>query len=668
MKKKRNLLALFLAVLIVCCTVLTMFAPASAVTLKDATIDPDAKGSITIHKYDTTAASKPKEQGGVSWTEDMFLSDGKANEEAEETLANYAIEGAGFAAIKVGEVQEYAVQRGANNAIQNVWGVTSARLLSALNLDEYNIHAVTSISNINYYMSDALQNALSNQLTSNARATKDTLEAIVKGGDNIVFPLTDAYGVTKVDNLPVGLYLICEVKAPQNVTTTVAPMLVSIPTTDSYAADADGNVIGGNRWMYEVEMYPKDLSGIPSLEKEVEDNAHGLSYGTAEQGFSDVATVSDGDALTYRILSRIPTVSSTATYLTQYKLVDTMSKGVSYNQRDIKIAWYSSQEDAAGDYTTATANNPAAVHGSHAIATWNYGSDYFAVSYGTNGDGQETMTVNLTEKGLKEINQPVSSDAQFGKYSDCTMVVYYGATVHANDTVIYGDNGNPNDVTLTWSRTSDPETYYDTLKDRSMVYVYGVDLTKEFSDGGRKYDNVEFVLENTSNVTGKLFVVAAETEDISVTHSGKYYVTGFTAKESDATRLIPNSSTGRLLVYGLEEDTYVLTETKTASGYTLLRDSITLDIDTDYTPGTPEEKGLCCGKLSAKATVDGTAVNMAGDNDSPNALIPLKVMNTRGFDLPKTGGTGTLATTICGVLVLAGIIAFAAATRKGKRG
>ena len=148
MKKKRNLLALFLSVLMVCCTVLTMFAPASAVTLKDATIDPDAKGSITIHKYDTTAASKPKAQGGVSWTEDMFLSDGKANEEAEETLANYAIEGAGFAAIKVGEVKEYTVQRGANNAIQNVWGVTSARLLSALNLDEYNIHAITSISNI----------------------------------------------------------------------------------------------------------------------------------------------------------------------------------------------------------------------------------------------------------------------------------------------------------------------------------------------------------------------------------------------------------------------------------------------------------------------------------------------------------------------------------------
>lgn len=248
------------------------------------------------------------------------------------------------------------------------------------------------------------------------------------------------------------------------------------------------------------------------------------------------------------------------------------------------------------------------------------------------------------------------------------MVVYYGATVHTNDTVIYGDSGNPNDVTLTWSRTSDPETYYDTLKDRSMVYVYGVDLTKEFSDGGRKFDNVEFVLENTSNVTGKLFVVASETEDIHANHSGKYYVTGFTTKESEATRLIPNSATGRLLVYGLEEDTYVLTETKTASGYTLLRDSITLDIDTDYTPGTPEEKGLCCGKLSAKATVDGTAVNMAADNDSPNALIPLKVMNTRGFDLPKTGGTGTLATTICGVLVLAGIIAFAAVTRKGKRG
>ena len=56
--------------------------------------------------------------------------------------------------------------------------------------------------------------------------------------------------------------------------------------------------------------------------------------------------------------------------------------------------------------------------------------------------------------------------------------------------------------------------------------------------------------------------------------------------------------------------------------------------------------------LTASATVDGNAVTMLTDNGSANAEAPLRVVNTRGFDLPKTGDNGTKMLTIAGTLLI----------------
>ena len=57
--------------------------------------------------------------------------------------------------------------------------------------------------------------------------------------------------------------------------------------------------------------------------------------------------------------------------------------------------------------------------------------------------------------------------------------------------------------------------------------------------------------------------------------------------------------------------------------------------------------------LTASAAVDGKKVNMVEDNGSVNAEAPLTVVNTRGFDLPKTGDHGTWMYSIGGVLLMA---------------
>ena len=48
------------------------------------------------------------------------------------------------------------------------------------------------------------------------------------------------------------------------VTDTTAPFLVSLPMT---SVDGNNANDGGTRWIYDVTLYPKNLTGIPSLEK-----------------------------------------------------------------------------------------------------------------------------------------------------------------------------------------------------------------------------------------------------------------------------------------------------------------------------------------------------------------------------------------------------------------
>ena len=119
---------------------------------------------------------------------------------------------------------------------------------------------------------------------------------------------------------------------------------------------------------------------------------------------------------------------------------------------------------------------------------------------------------------------------------------------------------------------------------------------------------------------------------------------GFTSKKSDATTFVPNSS-GHIVVKGLEDDSYSLTETATDKGYILLQNAIELVIKTS-------ENGQCekCGAklLTASATVNGKDVTMTDGN----AIVPLTVLNNPGFNLPKTGGRGVWMYTVGGVLLL----------------
>ena len=305
--------------------------------------------------------------------------------------------------------------------------------------------------------------------------------------------------------------------------------------------------------------------------------------------------------------------------------MDTLSKGIKYNKNDVVIEFFC--DSACTDK----------------ITTWAEDSGKFTVAY---DDTANTMTIRMTDTGLSEINEAatVYTDSVKRGYSDCTMRITYAAALTADAKM--GDTDNPNTVTLTWKRTN--TTYYDTLEDCCHVYSYGVDILKQFSDNGGNLRNVKFTLHND---TDDCYIIAEQKD-------GVYYTKGFATKKADATTFVPNSG-GHIVVKGLEDDAYSLTEIATDKGYVLLKEAVKIVI-------TTKENGACekCGAklLTASAAVNGKDVTMTDGN----AILPLTVVNNPGFDLPKTGGYGTWMFTIGGVALLGAAAFIVIRSRKHK--
>lgn len=626
MKQFTKAIALMLSLALILC----FPVGASAAEPENATIDTAAKGSLTIYKVDLTNAEKD----GV-W-DSSYVSTGVYDQTVNDTLNSYALKDVEFTYLRVADVVQFteSTADGADfDHVETLYGISKtagADLLSAIGLENgaNRYEKADSSDKLNasnyYYQSDVLISALRIALEANATTVKNALEAYVTAGGGTAMPLTDTYGKTKAENLDLGLYLVVETKVPEMVTSTCNPFFISLPMTSG----------DGGSWLYDVTVYPKNLTGDPTLDKTLRENKDdtGEHNGTSgiTDGYAAAGTASDGDVVDYQIVSTLPSITSASTYLTAYTFADTLSKGITYNKNDVVLEFFS---DAAC---------------TQRITTWQEGEGKFTVTYGTADTGESKMTIEMTAEGLKEINTSKAVYAESSMvnsgYSDCTLRITYAATVNSSADVVYGDNGNPNEVVLTWKRTS--QDSYDTLKDAAKVYTYGLELTKVFSDGKGDFSKVQFVMQNKTDG----YYLKAKLDETA----GIYYVTDHVADKKDATRFVPVSGDGKgkIIVKGLEDDEYTITEIKTADGYTLLKNAITVVITRNDT--------------TASATVDGNQVNMLTDNGSANALAPLSVVNTSGFDLPATGDRGVWIYGLAGILLMAGSAACIVITTRKK--
>lgn len=685
-----------------CLVLLLSSIPAVFADEADTTIDQDTACSLTIWKFDYTNAKKD----GV-WDEDAFPSTGWQESYVENALVNtnrkgdaegqngnalgngqtskgYAIAGVEFTYQKVADIVTFENQETAQ-VLYGFHKTDAADLLKAIGLEngaDRCAEADGLDENRYFYASDTLNKALAQSLEANSTTVKNALESFIRSGGTAMAP-TNESGKTVARDLRVGLYLLVETKVPEMVTSTTNPFFVSLPMTTVTGNDNSASQNGGAAWNYNVVVYPKQETGIPTLEKTVREakadtGKHEGSVSITD-GFAHTATGSAGDTMEYQILSTLPTITSQATALSTYNFYDTLCEGLTYNKEAGMTVEF---------FTDAACTDKAAF--------WNKDSGKFTVTYSEDG---RHMTVDVNKAGLDEINGATANKngKLYTGYSNYTARVTYSAVINSDKSFVYGETGNENTVVLTWKRTSGD--YYDTLIDDCHVFSFGMDLAKLFSDmdvesaaEAKLYDSVKFKIQNKTDGT---WIIAKRNDE-----EGVYYVTGHTDKEADATVFTPvtmGKSYGHIMVKGMEDDTYTITETQTANGYTLLKNAITVTISVKENTGKTcnvyakdvlgvlqndphyafdggenlklaniPQRALAHSYPTAAATVDKNEVTMLTDNGSANAEVPLTVKNTKGFDLPKTGDHGTWMYSLVGILMMTAAAGVIVVTAKKK--
>ena len=276
--------------------------------------------------------------------------------------------------------------------------------------------------------------------------------------------------------------------------------------------------------------------------------------------------------------------------LTELKIVDTMDKGLTFTNE-------------AGNITVIKGAN-----GSE--KTLNYGTDY-KVTLDTE---KNEVTIDF-EKYLDSLQK--NSTEEF-------TITY---KVKLNESAVLGQAGNKNKVELVYK--NDDETKTKTPDKEVKVFTYGIDLTKQ-GEGGAKLSGVEFKLTDGTN-------------EIKVLKSGDAY---YPSNDTKASSTVTTDDKGKIYIRGLKPGTYKLTETKTKDGYVLLKDPVVIKI----TPSTNAEEAA---KGVVTAYVGTKEVTMTDDNGSATAKVPLTVVNSKGFDLPATGGRGIALFTIAGIAIVA---------------
>lgn len=293
-------------------------------------------------------------------------------------------------------------------------------------------------------------------------------------------------------------------------------------------------------------------------------------------------------------------------------------------------------------------------------------------------------TPDIKTEGKNSVLTIAFTPAKLASVAGGQITITYTATVQ-EDAVVAG-SGNVNSAKLQYSRTTDTTKEEEgdnkpyEIEDQSVVYTFSTSLLKK-GEGGTYGDKamkgVTFELykkvedsewkDNTVTIAGKSYdknrdVVLAEdivalglSEDetetwIKITYDGKDE--GTTDKD------------GKLTYTGLPKGTYRFVETKTLDGYNLLSEPVDAKLNQQYSTVWTTSTTYVGGKLEKNKY---SSTTYTGDEASTTDN-PITIINRSGFQLPVTGGFGTLLFSGIGVLlVLAGVAVLFSMKKKNDR-
>lgn len=332
---------------------------------------------------------------------------------------------------------------------------------------------------------------------------------------------------------------------------------------------------------------------LPTVDKKVQVNGNG----------ADTADAKIGDTLTFTLTSTIPDMSAYDTYTFNFK--DTLSKGLTYGDiTSVTVEGVDAPLVKDTDYTVTT--TPAAA-------------------------GNTLLTVGMTDfKNKQQTNA--------GK----KITVTYTATL--NENAVVGGAGNVNSATIQYSNDPSSTGTGESEPDKVRVFTYGFTVDKytgdNYNDAATRLAGAEFTLTAKGDTSAIKFV---QVNAGSATEDAVYRVAK-AGETAGTTTTITTPANGKVVFQGLKNGEYTLTETKAPAGYNKLASAIGVKVN-----------GSNDGPDTTNATVNITYNNdnndTTYDQTASNGVIP--VQNKSGAILPGTGGMGTIAFTVIGVLVIA---------------
>lgn len=275
------------------------------------------------------------------------------------------------------------------------------------------------------------------------------------------------------------------------------------------------------------------------------------------------------------------------------------------------------------------------------------------ISYTTPTNG---FTAKFTQAALQAL---VGTKAD-GSYNDTFTITYTATLLKGADMTV---NGNKNTINLKYSNKIDadgkinPGTSSE-IEDGAVVYTFSIHVKKLGENAnGKPLPGVKFNVykEVAADTAG-----AVKGSEIGITgaDADKYFVKVVIddTKTDDTKYDLVTGPEGKAQVDGLANGTYYLVETATVNGYNLLSGPVKVTIQVSYKKSWTVKNDYVDGKLvHQKETED--EEYFGGKPGAPgNGYILTTIINRKGFDLPTTGGFGTLLFSGIGVLlVVAGV-------------
>ena len=206
------------------------------------------------------------------------------------------------------------------------------------------------------------------------------------------------------------------------------------------------------------------------------------------------------------------------------------------------------------------------------------------------------------------------------------ITVTYTATL--NKDAVVGGAGNVNSATIQYSNNPSTNGTGESEPSKVRVFTYGFTVDKytgdQYTDAATRLAGAKFTLAPKNGDPMSFVQVNAG----SATANAVYRV----------------AKAGEVDFQGLKNGEYTLTETEAPAGYNKLASAIGVKVD-----------GRNDGTDNTDATVTITYNNDNGSSNynqsASNGVIPVR--NKSGVTLPGTGGMGTIAFTVIGVLVIA---------------